>query len=63
MGNNGEAADTVLLAEGSGTSEADGILLLAAALRQITDAFKSAFRSRGPSMLREPPVVLQDGHA
>ena len=48
MGDDGEATDTVAPTEGAGTREADGTLLSAAALRQITDAFTAALRAGGP---------------
>ena len=63
MGDDGEATDTVPPTEGAGTREADGTLLSAAALRQITDAFTAALRAGGPSTLREPPVAPSDGHS
>ena len=48
MGDDGEATDPAPPTEGTGTREADGTLLSAAALRQITDAFTAALRSGGP---------------
>ena len=63
MGDDGEGTDPVPPTEGTGTREADGTLLSAAALRQITDAFTAALRSGGPSTLREPPVAPSEGHS
>ena len=63
MGDDGKATDHVPQTEGAGTREADGTLLSATALRQITDAFTAALRSGGPLTLREPPVAPSDGHS